>query len=151
MSTNNSHNGDKRLSHYVVYVHTYNTKSINRSAKTIENFLNTLTLLLLFCSCATFPLGGVLWIIIKQISICTRNYVSVTFRRKVRQLNFPVIRFHDLRHTFATIALSHNVHTKVVQEILGHASSKTTLDVYSHVIPTMQEQSVEILAKAFES
>lgn len=80
----------------------------------------------------------------------TRNYVSVTFRRKVRQLKFPIIRFHDLRHTFATIALSHNVHTKVVQEILGHASSRTTLDVYSHVIPTMQEQSLEILSKAFE-
>lgn len=83
--------------------------------------------------------------------LISRNYVSVTFRRKVKQLHFPVIRFHDLRHSFATIALSHNVHTKVVQEILGHASSKTTLDVYSHVIPTMQEQSMEILAKAFES
>ena len=83
--------------------------------------------------------------------VITRNYVSVTFRRKVRQLHFPVIRFHDLRHTFATIALSHNVHTKVVQEILGHASSRTTLDVYSHVIPTMQEQSLELLSKAFES
>lgn len=81
----------------------------------------------------------------------TRNYVSVTFRRKVRQLKFPIIRFHDLRHTFATIALSHNVHTKVVQEILGHASSRTTLDVYSHVIPTMQEQSLEILEKAFQN
>ena len=81
----------------------------------------------------------------------SRNYISTTFRRKVKQLKFPVIRFHDLRHTFATIALSHNVHTKVVQEILGHASSRTTLDVYSHVIPSMQEQSVDILEKAFQN
>lgn len=61
----------------------------------------------------------------------SRNYVSTTFRRKVKQHKMPVIRFHDLRHTFATIALSHNVHVKVVQEILGHSSSRTTLDVYS--------------------
>lgn len=79
----------------------------------------------------------------------SRNYVSITFRRKVKQYKFPVIRFHDLRHSFATIALSNNVHTKVVQEILGHASSRTTLDVYSHVIPTMQEQSIEMLTQAF--
>ena len=81
----------------------------------------------------------------------SRNYVSTTFRRKVKKYKMPVIRFHDLRHTFATIALSHNVHVKVVQEILGHASSRTTLDVYSHVMPTMQEQSLEILSRAFES
>ena len=80
----------------------------------------------------------------------SRNYVSTTFRRKVKQYKFPVIRFHDLRHTFATIALSHNVNVKVIQEILGHSSSRTTLDVYSHVIPTMQEQSLDILEKAFE-
>ena len=80
----------------------------------------------------------------------SRNYVSTTFRRKVKQYKMPVIRFHDLRHTFATIALSNNVHVKVVQEILGHASSRTTLDVYSHVIPSMQEQSLEILSRAFE-
>lgn len=79
----------------------------------------------------------------------SRNYVSTTFRRKVHQYQFPVIRFHDLRHSFATIALSNNVHVKVVQEILGHASSRTTLDVYSHVIPTMQTQSLELLTKAF--
>ena len=81
----------------------------------------------------------------------SRNYVSTTFRRKVRQLKFPVIRFHDLRHSFATIALSHNVHVKVVQEILGHSSSRTTLDIYSHVIPTLQSQSLDLLEKAFEN
>ena len=79
----------------------------------------------------------------------SRNYVSCTFPRKITQLNFSKIRFHDLRHSFATIALSNNVHTKVVQDILGHVSSRTTLDVYSHVIPSMQTQSLELLTKAF--
>ncbi len=79
----------------------------------------------------------------------SRNYVATTFPRKVKQLNFSKIRFHDLRHSFATIALSNGVNAKVVQEILGHSTIRTTLDIYSHVIPTMQEQSVDVLEKAF--
>jgi integrase len=46
--------------------------------------------------------------------------------------------FHNLRHTCATIALSAGVNAKVVQEMLGHSSIKITLDLYSHVSPTMQ-------------
>jgi integrase len=45
----------------------------------------------------------------------------------------PVIRLHDLRHTWATLALSAGEHPKVVQERLGHANVSITLDVYSHV------------------
>lgn len=79
----------------------------------------------------------------------TRNYVSVTFARKVRQFKMPVIRFHDLRHSFATIALGANIQPKVVQEILGHSSIRTTMDIYSHVLPDIQEGSIEILEKTF--
>jgi integrase len=49
----------------------------------------------------------------------------------------PAIRFHDLRHTCATLLLSRNVHPKYVQELLGHASIAQTLDTYSHVLPGM--------------
>jgi integrase len=49
----------------------------------------------------------------------------------------PPIRFHDLRHTCATLLLSRNVHPKYVQELLGHASISQTLDTYSHVIEGM--------------
>jgi integrase len=45
----------------------------------------------------------------------------------------PAIRLHDLRHTWATLALSAGEHPKVVQERLGHANVSITLDVYSHV------------------
>jgi hypothetical protein len=51
-------------------------------------------------------------------------------------------RFHDLRHTFATLMASSGGHAKVVQEMLGHASINITLDLYSHVLPDMQEDAV---------
>jgi integrase len=56
---------------------------------------------------------------------------------------FPEIRFHDLRHTAATLMLSAGVHPKVVQERLGHATIAMTLDVYSHVVPSMQRDAAD--------
>ena len=53
----------------------------------------------------------------------------------------PRIRFHDLRHTAATLLLSARVNPKVVSEMLGHASVSITLDIYSHVIPDMQQDA----------
>src|SRR5215203_3247238 len=46
-------------------------------------------------------------------------------------------RFHDLRHTCATLLLRQGVHAKYVQELLGHADIRLTLNVYSHVLPDM--------------
>ena len=53
----------------------------------------------------------------------------------------PLIRFHDLRHTCASLLLKAGVHPKVVQEMLGHASISITLDLYSHIAPGMQEEA----------
>jgi integrase len=50
----------------------------------------------------------------------------------------PVIRFHDLRHTCASLLLLANVNVKVVSERLGHADVATTLNIYSHLLPTTQ-------------
>ena len=55
------------------------------------------------------------------------------------------VRFHDLRHTCASLLLAANVHPKVVQERLGHASIVITLDTYSHLLPTAQEAAVSAL------
>jgi integrase len=61
------------------------------------------------------------------------------FRRFLVSIGLPHMRFHDLRHSAATILLAMNVHPKVVQEILGHSQIAMTLDVYSHALPSMQE------------
>jgi len=63
----------------------------------------------------------------------------------------PRVRFHDLRHSHATQLLSAGVHPKVAQERLGHSSISTTLDIYSHVSETMQEDAAVKLDTAFRS
>jgi integrase len=55
-------------------------------------------------------------------------------------------RFHDLCHTCATLALSANVNPKVVSEVLGHSTLAITLDIYSHVLPEMQQDAAATLA-----
>lgn len=58
------------------------------------------------------------------------------------------LRFHDLRHTCATLLLSRNVNPKIVSEMLGHATIAITLDTYSHVLPDMQEKAARALEDA---
>jgi integrase len=58
------------------------------------------------------------------------------------------IRFHDLRHTCATLLLSQGVHPKVVQERLGHANIAMTMNLYSHVTADMQRHAAETLDAA---
>lgn len=62
-------------------------------------------------------------------------------RDALAEAELPTIRFHDLRHTAATLLLAEGVHPKVVQERLGHSSIQLTLDTYSHVLPTLQEDA----------
>lgn len=72
--------------------------------------------------------------------------LSRRFETLVRQTSLPEIRLHDLRHTFATLALQANVPVKVVSEILGHASVTITYDTYSHVIRGMAEDATRKVA-----
>ena len=55
------------------------------------------------------------------------------------------LRFHDLRHTYATYLLSKNIPVKYVQEQLGHANSRVTLDTYGHVMPSLKSKAINIL------
>lgn len=59
------------------------------------------------------------------------------------------VRFHDLRHTHATILMSQDINMKVIQERLGHGSIATTGDIYCHVAPGMQTKAVELLEELF--
>jgi integrase len=70
------------------------------------------------------------------------------FKSLLKQAGLPEIRFHDLRHTCATLLLSQNVNPKVVSEMLGHATIAITLDTYSHVLPTMQESAAAAMEDA---
>jgi integrase len=74
------------------------------------------------------------------------NRITKLFDQVVRTVDVPRIRLHDLRHSWATLALRAGVHPKVVQERLGHANIAITMDTYSHVMPDMQESAAELVA-----
>ncbi len=78
---------------------------------------------LVFASEAGTPIGG-------------RNLIR-HFKIRLGRAGLPDIRFHDLRHTCATLLLRQGVHAKFVQELLGHGDVSLTLNVYSHVLPDM--------------
>jgi integrase len=71
-----------------------------------------------------------------------------SFAPLLEKAALPSIRFHDLRHTCATLLLSSNVNPKIVSEMLGHATIAITLDTYSHVLPTMQDSAARALEDA---
>jgi integrase len=72
------------------------------------------------------------------------------FKSVIAQEGLPEIRFHDLRHFHATALLTAGVHPKVVQERLGHSQISLTLDTYSHVIPSMQEEAIDKFTELFK-
>lgn len=69
------------------------------------------------------------------------DMLSAGWARFMRRHKLPQVRFHDLRHAHATLMLTQGVHPKVVSERLGHASIGITLDTYSHVLPTLQQEA----------
>ena len=73
------------------------------------------------------------------------NVLNQNFHPLLKRAGLPRIRFHDLRHTAATLLLLRGVHPKVVSELLGHSSVSLTLDVYSHVLPDMQREATTAL------
>jgi len=79
------------------------------------------------------------------------NSLYRRFRDLVARAGVPSIRFHDLRHTSATLLLAEGVHGKIVQERLGHANIAMTLDLYSHVTADMQRQAADLLEASIAS
>jgi len=71
------------------------------------------------------------------------------FQPLLKRAGLPLIRFHDLRHTAATLLLRQGVNPKVVSEMLGHTTVAMTLDVYSHVLPDMQDTATQAMDKLF--
>ena len=78
-----------------------------------------------------------------------RRYVTNhRFKPLLKRAGLPQTRFHDLRHTCATVLLGRNVNPKIVSEMLGHASIAITLDTYSHVLPNMQSEAAKAMEDA---
>jgi integrase len=77
--------------------------------------------------------------------------LSSRWRAFLKSSGLPHLRFHDLRHAHATLMLLKGVHPKVVSERLGHASVGITLDLYSHVLPSMQQDAVRAFDELFGS
>ncbi|MDN9011061.1 site-specific integrase [Brevibacillus laterosporus] len=69
------------------------------------------------------------------------------YERLIKGCELPPIRFHDLRHTHATMLLQLGEHPKVVSERLGHSRVGITMDVYSHVMPDMQKDAADNFEK----
>jgi integrase len=72
--------------------------------------------------------------------------LSRLFVSYMRRAGLPAIRLHDLRHTYATVALGAGVHPKIVSERLGHATIAVTLDLYSHVTPAIDAEAAALVA-----
>jgi hypothetical protein len=83
---------------------------------------------LVFCDPSGEPLWG-------------RHVTTLQLKALLRRAGLPPIRFHDLRHTFATLQLAAGSNPKIVSEVLGHKIA-ITLDRYSHALPTMQAEAM---------
>jgi len=77
-----------------------------------------------------------------------RAVTKLKFKPLLKRARLPEIRFHDLRHTCATLLLTRNVNPKIVSEMLGHSTIAITLDTYSHVLPNMRNQAAAAMEEA---
>lgn len=71
--------------------------------------------------------------------------LRIDFRRVLEKANLPQIRFHDLRHTAASIMLNHGVPVIVASKRLGHSKPSVTLDIYAHLYVEMQDEAAKII------
>jgi integrase len=74
-----------------------------------------------------------------------RTNMLSTFQGILRRAGLPIVTFHALRHTCASLLMGSGTHPKVVQERLGHSQISMTLDIYSHVTPTMQREAANTM------
>ena len=74
-----------------------------------------------------------------------QSHVSQHFKRMLKKAVLPDMRFHDLRHTCASLLLTQNVSMKVVSERFGHSSISITMDLYSHILPAQDREAADAL------
>lgn len=73
------------------------------------------------------------------------------FRQFIKKNNFRYIRFHDLRHTSATLLINQGVHSKIISERLGHSSISTTMNIYGHALRSADQAAADKLETLFSN
>jgi integrase len=89
-----------------------------------------------------------------DLVVCTENgtptnagNIRRAYNSAIQKANVPKIRYHDLRHTHASLLMKQGVNPKIVSERLGHADTRITLDTYSHLLPSMQKETAKQFGK----
>ena len=85
------------------------------------------------------------------IQVAPSGKLAESWKKALERADCKNIRFHDLRHTFATMALEHGMDVKTLSAIIGHISSATTIDIYSHVTGAMQRQAAQKIERGIGS
>jgi integrase len=84
----------------------------------------------------------------KGTPLDAQNIVNRHFKPLLKRAGLPNIRWHDVRHTYATLLLARGMHPTYVQKSLGHASVQLTLDRYSHWMPSMGRNTADGIDEA---
>ena len=74
------------------------------------------------------------------------DQITQDFAAVIKRFGLPHLTFHGLRHAFGTLALKQNIHPKIVREALCHSKIGITMNLYSHVIPDMQDELADAVA-----
>jgi integrase len=84
------------------------------------------------------------WVFSSSVgSVCEGRNIARLFKALLKTANLPNIRLHDLRHSCASLLLVQGVNPRVVTETLGHSQISLTLNTYSHVLPSLQQDAAE--------
>ncbi|WP_370819068.1 tyrosine-type recombinase/integrase [Roseburia intestinalis] len=83
---------------------------------------------------------------------CTGNFLAQRpfmnkYHKFLKKYNIQDIRFHDLRHTFASLLIEQDVSMKVVQELLGHSTITTSMDIYTHISDKKKEEAMQLIRR----
>jgi integrase len=98
--------------------------------------------------CSSWQDNGLVFTTGRGTPLDAQNIVNRHFKSLLKRAGLPPIRWHDLRHTCATLLLGRGVHPKLVKHLLGHASIAMTLDRHSHWIPSMGRHAADGMEEA---
>jgi integrase len=131
---------------YAVHVTTNKTATSRRA---VDLDAETVEVLRAWCDLQTEELHGSSELVFtnRRGVLLHPHVLSQSFERVGRDAGLPRIRFHDLRHTHATLLLKAGVPLKVVSERLGHSTPAFTMTVYQHVLPGMQRDAADLFAR----